>query len=306
VINYFSKKYRIPNLFLAILVFSFLCACELENPWIKEIMQEKTVSFNTNGGSSVPSQTLYAGERVKRPANPYKANSVFQDWYKDNGTFLEPYDFSFVPKQDMTLYARWDTSEVVTPPGNVPTFDSVDELKAWLQAQPDNTATDTYKIKLNVSKMFSNASDGKPISTLDSSIAEIIDTCQKYVSIELVGNTLTTIGDSAFNSCEYLTGITIPNSVTSIGDYAFNSCSSLTSVTILQGVTSIGNYTFRNCSSLTSVTFEGANVIIFGDQWVVDAENTTSLQAAYTTNPGGGIGTYTRPDTTSNEWTRKP
>ena len=41
-----------------------------------------------------------------------------------------------------------------------------------------------------------------------------------------------------------ITDLVIPNSVTSIGDWAFNNCTGLTSVTIGNSVTSIGGYAF--------------------------------------------------------------
>ena len=49
----------------------------------------------------------------------------------------------------------------------------------------------------------------------------------------------------------------IPNSVTSIGDYAFEYCDSLTSITIPDSVTSIGRWAFGGCDSLTDVYYSG-------------------------------------------------
>ena len=52
------------------------------------------------------------------------------------------------------------------------------------------------------------------------------------------------------------TEYTIPNSVTSIGNGAFEGCTGLTSITIPNSVTSIGVVAFFFCSGLTSITCE--------------------------------------------------
>ena len=69
-----------------------------------------------------------------------------------------------------------------------------------------------------------------------------------------IPDSVTSIGQHAFNGCRSLTSVTIPDGVTSIGAYAFSECSSLTSVTIPDSVTSIGGGAFQGCISLTSVT----------------------------------------------------
>lgn len=68
-------------------------------------------------------------------------------------------------------------------------------------------------------------------------------------------DTLTSIGDYAFNRCTSLIEITLPASLTSIGDGAFGSCSSLTRVINLENtkVTSIGTSSFYGCSSLAEI-----------------------------------------------------
>ena len=69
-----------------------------------------------------------------------------------------------------------------------------------------------------------------------------------------IPESVTEIGDHAFEGCSGLTSITIPESVTKIGEEAFYGCSGLTSITIPEGVTVIGKCAFSGCSGLTSIT----------------------------------------------------
>ena len=88
--------------------------------------------------------------------------------------------------------------------------------------------------------------------------------CSGLTSVT-IGSEVTSIGGGAFNGCTGLTSITIPNSVTSIGNDAFAVCSSLTSVTIPDSVTSIGDGAFSGCSRLTSVSIPAGVTSIGND-----------------------------------------
>jgi hypothetical protein len=95
-----------------------------------------------------------------------------------------------------------------------------------------------------------------------------------------IGNSVTSIGISAFYGCTGLTSINIPLSVTSIGAGAFQGCTGLSSFNIPSSLISIGNIAFRGCTGLTSINipssvtsistaaFSGCNANI-----IVDAAN---------------------------------
>jgi hypothetical protein len=67
-------------------------------------------------------------------------------------------------------------------------------------------------------------------------------------------NTLTTIGNGAFQGCDALPSITIPDSVTSIDSWAFSHLDSLRSAVIGNGLSVIKSVTFYGSSNLASVT----------------------------------------------------
>ena len=65
-----------------------------------------TVTFETNGGSSVASQTVVGGGKATRPATPIKAGYMFVGWYC-NRALTVAYDFGTAVQSDLTLYASW-------------------------------------------------------------------------------------------------------------------------------------------------------------------------------------------------------
>ena len=79
-----------------------------------------------------------------------------------------------------------------------------------------------------------------------------------------IGNSVTSIGNSAFSGCGNLTSVTIPNSVTTIGESAFYGCGNLTTVTIGNSVTTIGESAFAGDSRLVTVYISNATAVLLG------------------------------------------
>jgi len=96
------------------------------------------------------------------------------------------------------------TPTSTSTPTPTPTFTSVAAIKAWLDAQPANTAATAYHVKLNVSSL-----GGSYIT--EGSVGNTLKDSGKFVSLDLSGSTLTSIDLDAFRSCTSLASVTIPS-----------------------------------------------------------------------------------------------
>lgn len=68
------------------------------------------VTFDSQGGSTVDSQTVKLGGSVIEPTAPTKVNYIFGGWYKESGC-TNAWDFANdTVTADLTLYARWVSS----------------------------------------------------------------------------------------------------------------------------------------------------------------------------------------------------
>lgn len=66
-------------------------------------------------------------------------------------------------------------------------------------------------------------------------------------------DTVTAIGNNAFDGNEKITSVTIPGTVKEIRQYTFRGCKNLKKITLQEGVESIGYYAFAGCTNLTEV-----------------------------------------------------
>lgn len=73
-----------------------------------------TVTFNSQGGSVVSSQTINYNGLVTQPSAPTKSGSVFGGWYKES-TYINAWNFSTDRiTAATTLYAKWNVNYTVT------------------------------------------------------------------------------------------------------------------------------------------------------------------------------------------------
>jgi len=97
---------------------TFLCFLTLAlfsctNPLFEQVLGLKTITFNTNGGSHVPEQKLFKGEKITRPKDPVKVHLLFSGWYLDKETLQHEWNFNIAPDRDMMLYAKWSVGSIV-------------------------------------------------------------------------------------------------------------------------------------------------------------------------------------------------
>ena len=123
-------------------------------------------------------------------------------------------------------------------------------------------SNDTYGVKEEKSKAKEIVI---PETYNDKKVTKIITFKESTHLVKVtIPNSVTEIGERAFDGCTSLSDIAIPNSVTEIGDYAFVFCSSLKNITIPSSVTSISNDMFLKCTSLNNVSLPNG-LISIGD-----------------------------------------
>lgn len=99
-----GKTLMVLSLFGALIC---LGACNNKTPTETVENETKwTITFNSNGGSSVSPIQVVDGQKATKPANPTKAGYTFDAWYQDS-ILVTPFSFDRPITADWTLYAGW-------------------------------------------------------------------------------------------------------------------------------------------------------------------------------------------------------
>jgi len=249
-----------------------------------KVKRKKDVNFYDYDGSLVDS---YSAEEFLQlsamPANPSHESLTAQGW---NYTLSDA-------KEYVSDYGKLNIGQMyITDDGKTRIHIKLEEgrLKPQLGFAidgsaiidwGDNSATDTvedsdlttviykehtypaageYVISIDVTGEFTFY--GKTILTKADGNANTNKTYLNCIQSVYLGSGITSIDNSAFDSCSSLTSVTIPNSVTSIGGSAFVQCLSLGSIIIPSSTITIGSYAFQYCQSLTSIIIPNSIISI--------------------------------------------
>jgi hypothetical protein len=208
-----------------------------------------TVSIRSNGNSFIPYKyfnlTAPGAKGQKIPLSPgtYKVESRFLSHNVNTGS-----------TEIVHIYPGLETrSSRVTIAGslfpNAGEFSSVDELKTYLDAQPENTADNPYPVKISGVDLSNKEKTGETLKTL-------YDALSRYVTLDLRGGAgaelITVSGSPALANRANIVSLILPDSITRIVANGFAGYTNLQSV-VLPKVTAIDYAAFHDLGKLETV-----------------------------------------------------
>lgn len=180
---------------------------KLKAKWskIEEKLEEYTITFDSDGGTTIENQTIEKGKNVTEPNAPTKEGYAFEYWMLDN----EEYDFENKIESDMTLKAKWKKIPKFTV-----TFDSnggsnVNQqiiLEGSKVNKPTNPTKKYYKFvewQLNGKAYNFNNIVSSDIKLIAKWELQLPTTLPKPV-VEVEGDPFNRIGLENTTQCEYI------------------------------------------------------------------------------------------------------
>ena len=187
---------------------------QLKAKWEKDQEKTYTVTFDSNGGTSVEKQLVKENEKAKRPNPPVKSGHTFVYWELDN----KQYNFNSEVKKDITLKAKWKKNESQETP-------SVTKYKIDAFFMP-NCYTEESVLSNKQFEKVTNVSVGDRIVCFASFETYAADPVKSFKYTLTYGSGLKLIkadgvSSATKNGNTYEFTLKKPSSVEDIGDFTF-------------------------------------------------------------------------------------
>ena len=165
-----------------------------------------TVTFDSNGGSAVPDQGVYAGEKITEPGDPTRGGYTFVAWYKEEGLTTEwKFDTDTV-SSNITLYAKWEFAPATS-----------DEYFSYAAVEGGYMISAKLGETMPAALVIPSEKDGQDVVAIADNAFEN----QASVTSVLIPDTVTEIGRQAFRNCANLAAVNEGNNIASIAPNAF-------------------------------------------------------------------------------------
>lgn len=248
--------------------------------YAKWIPNTYTITYESNGGSSITPTNHLFESTVIEPETPIKTGYSFKGWFSDIN-LKEAYSFSKMPSHSFTLYAKWTINQytisfdsnggsLVNPitqtfEGRIleptpPTKDDYLFLGWFSDIELENEFNFTIMPASDITLyakwdedpkglIYQETEEGLEVTGYNGTDPNIVIPSM-FKSMIVVG-----IADNAFSKRSDIQSITIPSTVTYIGANAFKNLTSLTTISFepQSKLQSIGDYAFDSAKLLTSI-----------------------------------------------------
>ena len=268
------RFFKILAVFTA-LILAVLClvSCKDEEPVVlKDVYY--TVTFNTAGGSDIPSIKVLGGSKLSEPAIPERAGFIFNGWM--NGTVKWNFSNDTV-NSDITLVASWINAkaqfdyEILDGTAMITGYKGSDKaivIPEFIDGIKVNTIGEGAFSGISAEKI-SNITLGDNITFIENSAFE---NCGAAIVLE---GEILSIGEKAFFGCEGLESVTLGEGVKFVPYAAFSGCTSLREITI-NSVETIEENAFEGCAALSEITVRSA-IVSIADSAFLDCDALESI-----------------------------
>lgn len=245
------KKFKLGLMLLALCFL--ITGCKNKKDEVTNYM----VTFDTDGGSLVASQTIEKGDKVDEPAIPEKDGYTFDGWYV-NG---EKFDFNTTIEEDIELVAKWTktvNSEVQT-----------------------TTAATNEEFTLSKSKVSLTVGNSTTIKVTTASSKEISwkSSNEKVATVKNGKITAKSVGNATITATIGNTSKTISVTVTKVNTTAKTTTKSAETTKKVEE-----NPVTTTKATTTTTTTKKADIISY--KWVKLKDDTAGQQTLYLTKNG--------------------